>query len=31
MVQPIAGDAAALFYDHLFRADPRFASSSRAT
>ena len=22
MVQPIAGDAAALFYDHLFRADP---------
>ena len=22
MVQPIAGDAAALFYDNLFRADP---------
>ena len=22
LVQPIAGDAAALFYDHLFRADP---------
>ena len=22
MIQPIAGDAAALFYDHLFRADP---------
>ena len=31
LVQPIASDAAALFYDNLFGADPRCALSSRAT